>query len=66
MQLQKALIGMLIWVLMSRAVQLLHITILVKIFLFSGIIIIIDDYLRYKLFKEEKPKYSFLIKKLKR
>ena len=35
-------------------------------FLLSGIIIIVDDYLRYKLFKEDKPKYSFLIKKLKR
>ena len=35
-------------------------------FLLSGVIIIVDDYLRYKLFKEDKPKYSFLIKKLKR
>lgn len=35
-------------------------------FLLSGVIIIVDDYLRYKLFKEERPKYSFLIKKLKR
>ena len=35
-------------------------------FLLSGVIIIVDDYLRYKLFKEDKPKYSFLIKKLMR
>ena len=35
-------------------------------FLLSGVIIIVDNYLRYKLFKEERPKYSFLIKKLKR
>ena len=35
-------------------------------FLLSGVIIIVDDYLRYKLFKEDNPKYSFLIKKLKR
>ena len=35
-------------------------------FLLSGVIIIVDDYLRYKLFKEDKQKYSFLIKKLKR
>ena len=31
-------------------------------FILSGTIIIVNDYLRYKLFKEDKPKYSFLIK----
>lgn len=36
-------------------------------FLLSGIIIIVDDYLRYKLFKEEKPKYtSWILEKIKK
>ena len=33
--------------------------------LFSGIIIIVDDYIRYKFFKEQKPKYKFLFWKNK-
>ena len=36
-------------------------------FLLSGIIIIVDDYLRYKLFKEEKPKYTnWILEKIKK
>ena len=30
--------------------------------LLSALIILLDDYIRYKLFKEEKPKYKFLFK----
>lgn len=33
--------------------------------LLSGIIIIVDDYIRYKFFKEQKPKYKFLFWKNK-
>lgn len=32
-------------------------------FLLSGVIIIVDDWLRYKLFKEDKPRYVSLFKK---
>ena len=34
-------------------------------FLLSGIIIIVDDWLRYKLFKEDKPKYTFIWRRKK-
>ena len=34
--------------------------------LLSGIIIIVDDYIRYKFFKEQKPKYKFLFWKNKK
>lgn len=34
-------------------------------FLLSGVIIIVDDWLRYKLFKEDKPKYTFIWRRKK-
>lgn len=33
--------------------------------LLSGVIIVVDDYIRYKFFNEKKPKYKFLFQKIK-
>ena len=33
--------------------------------LLSGVIIVVDDYIRYKFFNEKKPKYKFLFWKNK-